>query len=86
MAFRITDECISCAACESECPNQAISEGDEYFVIEASKCTECVGFFDSQQCAAVCPVDACQADEGNKESKDQLLAKFKLLHPGKQPK
>lgn len=86
MAFKITDDCISCAACESECPNQAISEGDEYFVIDASKCTECVGFFASQQCAAVCPVDACQLDEGNKESKDQLLAKFQKLHPGKQPK
>ena len=86
MAFKITDECISCAACESECPNQAISEGDEYFVIDASKCTECVGFFDSQQCVAVCPVDACVPDEGNKESKDQLLAKFKKLHPGKQAK
>ena len=86
MAFKITDECISCAACESECPNEAISEGDEYFVIDASKCTECVGFFDSQQCAAVCPVDSCQPDEANKESKDELLAKFKTLHPGKQPK
>jgi len=86
MAFKITEECISCAACESECPNKAISEGDEFFVIDAAKCTECVGFFNTQQCAAVCPVDACQPDADHKETKEQLLAKFAKLHPGKQPK
>jgi len=86
MAFKITEECISCAACESECPNKAISEGDEFFVIDAAKCTECVGFFNTQQCAAVCPVDACQADADHKETKEQLLAKFAKLNPGKQPK
>jgi ferredoxin len=86
MAFKITDDCISCAACESECPNEAISEGDEFFVIDADKCTECVGFFNTQQCASVCPVDACVPDEDHKETKEQLLAKFAKLHPGKQPK
>lgn len=86
MAFKITDDCISCAACESECPNNAISEGDEFFVIDPDKCTECVGFFNTQQCASVCPVDACLPDEAHKETKDQLLAKFAKLNPGKQPK
>jgi len=86
MAFKITEECISCAACEPECPNTAITEGDEIFMIDAAKCTECAGFFATQQCAAVCPVDSCVPDEANKETKDQLLAKFKTLHPGKQPK
>ena len=86
MAFKITDDCISCAACESECPNKAISEGDEFFVIAPDKCTECVGFFATQQCAAVCPVDSCVADEAHKETKEQLLAKFAKLNPGKQPK
>jgi ferredoxin len=86
MAFKITDDCISCAACESECPNKAISEGDEFFVIDPDKCTECVGFFNTQQCAAVCPVDACVPDEAHKETKEQLLAKFAKLNPGKQPK
>jgi ferredoxin len=86
MAFKITDDCISCAACESECPNKAISEGDEFFVIAPDKCTECVGFFATQQCAAVCPVDCCVADEEHKETKEQLLAKFAKLNPGKQPK
>jgi len=86
MAFKITEECISCAACESECPNNAISEGDEYFVIDADKCTECEGFFDTQQCSAVCPVEAAQPDPDHKETKEQLLAKFKKLNPGKEPK
>lgn len=86
MAFKISEECIACAACESECPNKAISEGDEFFVIDPDKCTECVGFFGTQQCAAVCPVDACMPDLEHQESKEQLLAKFAKLHPGKQPK
>jgi ferredoxin len=62
MAFIITDECISCGACESECPVNAISEGTDIYVINPSKCVECVGYFDEQQCASVCPVDACQPD------------------------
>jgi ferredoxin len=86
MAFKINDECISCAACESECPNKAISEGDEFFVIDPAKCTECVGFFNTQQCAAVCPTDACQPDPEHQETKEQLLAKFAKLNPGKQLK
>ena len=86
MAFKITEDCIACAACETECPNDAISEGDEIFIIDPDKCTECVGFFDSQQCADVCPVDSCIPDPDHKESKDELLAKFKKLHPDKEPK
>ena len=86
MAFKITDECISCGSCESECPNEAISEGDEYYVIDPAKCTECVGFFRTQQCAEVCPVEACVPDEDRPETQDELLAKFRKLNPGKQPK
>jgi len=51
MAFMITEECINCGACEPECPNQAISAGEERYVIDPAKCTECVGHFDSSQCA-----------------------------------
>ena len=81
MAYRIDpEECIACAACEEECPNEAISEGDDVYVIEASKCSECVGFFEESQCALVCPVDACTPDP------DQLVEKFKQLHPDKEPK
>ncbi len=59
MAFKITEDCISCGACESVCPNSAISQGEDYYVIDANACKECVGSFDTQQCASVCPVDAC---------------------------
>ncbi len=85
MAFKITEECIACGACEPECPNTAISEGDEIYVIDPGRCTECVGFFGTQQCAEVCPVDAAVPDPDRKESKDELLAKFRRLHPGKEP-
>jgi ferredoxin len=60
MVMKINEECISCGACESECPNNAISEGDDTYVIDASKCTECEGVHDSPNCASVCPVDACE--------------------------
>jgi len=86
MAFKITEDCIACAACETECPNDAISEGDEFFEIDPDKCTECVGFFDTQQCVEVCPVEAPVADPDRQETKEELLAKFHKLHPGKEPK
>ena len=79
MAFLINDECINCGACEPECPNQAISAGDELYVIEPDKCTECVGHFDEPQCASVCPVDACIKDPDRAENKDELMAKFQKL-------
>ena len=62
MAYMITDECILCGACEPECPVEAISEGDEIYVIDPEKCVECVGYFDESQCAEVCPVDCCVLD------------------------
>ena len=82
MAYKITDECISCGACESECPNNAIKEGDATFVIDPAKCTECVGAHDKPNCAEVCPVGAPVPDPDHKESKEELLAKWKKLHPG----
>lgn len=85
MAYKITDECISCGACETECQNQAISEGETIYVIDPNKCTECVGNFESSKCAEVCPVDACVSDPAHKESREQLLAKWKKLHPGETP-
>jgi ferredoxin len=57
MAMKITDECISCGACEPECPVEAITEGDEIYVIDPDLCVECEGYFDTSQCVEVCPVD-----------------------------
>jgi len=54
MAFKITDECIACGSCESECPNEAISEGDDIYVIDPAKCKDCGA------CADVCPTGAAQ--------------------------
>ncbi len=85
MAYKITDDCISCGACEAECKNEAISEGEEIYVIDADRCTECVGNFETPQCAEVCPVDACVPDPDHEESKEQLLEKWRSLHPGETP-
>ena len=63
MSMKITDECISCGSCETVCPVDAISEGDETYVINSSTCIECVGHFDSPQCADICPVDCIIKDE-----------------------
>jgi ferredoxin len=82
MAYKITEECISCGACESECPNNAIKEGDTIFVIDPDKCTECVGAHDKPNCAEVCPVGAPVPDPDHKETREQLEAKWKKLHPG----
>ncbi|MCL4137923.1 UNVERIFIED_CONTAM: hypothetical protein GTU68_040645 [Idotea baltica] len=81
MAIIITDECINCGACEPECPNTAIYEGDELYYIVPDKCTECKGFHDEPQCAAVCPVDCCVPDEDVVETEEELLAKQKFMHP-----
>jgi ferredoxin len=59
MAMIIKDDCISCGACEPECPNEAIAQGDTIYTIDGEKCTECVGHFDSPKCVEVCPVDGC---------------------------
>lgn len=52
---------------------------DVYYIV-TDKCTECVGFHDEPQCAAVCPVDCCIDDENHRESKDELLAKKEFMH------
>lgn len=80
MAYMITEECILCGACEPECPNEAISEGDIIYVIDPDRCTECVGFYDESQCVAVCPVDACVPDPDHEETEEELMAKYHRLH------
>ena len=86
MALIITEECINCGACVPECPNEAISEGEDIFIIDPDKCTECVGWYDEPQCVQVCPVDSIVDDPDHRETKEQLLEKFKKLHPDKEPK
>ncbi len=101
MALMITEECINCSACEPECPNTAIYEGgkqwtlfgetydplaESIYYIVPDKCTECVGFHEEPQCAAVCPVDCCVADPNFPETKEELLAKKDALEADKKGK
>ena len=81
MATMITSDCINCGACEPECPNNAISQGDPVYVIDPLLCTECVGFHDYEACAAVCPVDVCVTDPNNIETEDALIARARSIHP-----
>jgi ferredoxin len=99
MATMITDECINCGACEPECPNTAIYQGgvewdapdgskhpalvNEFFYIVPEKCTECVGFYDHEACAAVCPVDCCIPNPEIPETDGVLIARARALHPDK---
>ena len=80
MATMITSECINCGACEPECPNEAITQKDDLYVIDPVLCTECVGFHDYEACAAVCPVDCCVTDPNNVESETVLIERARVLH------
>jgi ferredoxin len=79
MALMITDECINCDVCEPECPNEAISQGPEIYVIDPDKCTECVGHFDQPQCVEVCPVNCIPLNPDRVETRAVLLAKYEGL-------
>ena len=79
MALMITDECINCDVCEWECPNNAISQGEEIYVIDPTLCTECVGHHEVSQCVVVCPVDCIILDPGIIETKEQLYDKYLAL-------
>jgi ferredoxin len=96
MATIITEECINCGACLPRCPNNAIYVGGEpwelngashdaiapdVYYIAPEKCTECVGFFDHEECAAACPVDCCIPDPAIPETEEILLKRARRLHP-----
>jgi ferredoxin len=53
---------------------------DEFYYIVSGKCTECTGFHEEPQCAAVCPVDCCVDDPDYVETEDELTAKKDWLH------
>ncbi|MFI3247223.1 MAG: YfhL family 4Fe-4S dicluster ferredoxin [Ferrimonas sp.] len=79
MALYILDTCINCDMCEPECPNQAISMGDEIYEIDATLCTECVGHYDKPTCVSVCPIDCIDPDPNHAEDQDTLLAKYLII-------
>ena len=84
MAYIITAECNLCDKCVEPCPNEAITAGDDIYIIDPSKCTECVGFFKTPQCADVCPVDCCVTDPDRQELEPDLLSRAKVIHPDKE--
>lgn len=79
MSLKIFDDCINCDVCEPECPNGAISQGEEIYIIAPSKCTECVGHYDEPQCQQVCPVDCILVDEQHPEDREALMNKYLTL-------
>jgi ferredoxin len=99
MATIITDECVNCGACEPACPNTAIYEGGKPYELDGKmhealsaslyyivpeKCTECVGHFNKEQCAAICPADCCIPDPDRPESEEQLFERAQRLHPDRE--
>ncbi|MBS1171056.1 MAG: putative ferredoxin protein [Burkholderiaceae bacterium] len=83
MSLSITKDCINCDVCVPECPNEAIHLGPEIYIIDPAKCTECVGHYDAPQCRQVCPVNCIIPDPQVRETPQQLMEKFRQLHPGK---
>jgi ferredoxin len=79
MALFITDECINCDVCEPACPNGAISQGEEYYVIAHALCTECVGHSVVSKCVEVCPVNCILPDPTHPETRDALHRKYLAL-------
>ncbi len=79
MALMINAECTLCDACVLECPNEAISEGDDIYTINALLCTECVGHFDEPQCKPVCDPDCIVPNPDFVESADELQQKYEML-------
>ena len=86
MALRITDDCLNCFACITDCPNEAISENGVIHVIDPDRCTECIGSHDKPSFIEVCPVEeAIEWDPERVEVPEMLLDRWKTLHPGETP-
>jgi ferredoxin len=83
MSLKILDTCVNCDVCEPVCPNKAISLGEEYYVIDPSLCTECIGHHDEPQCVVVCPVECIIIDPSHTETREQLEDKYQHLMEAK---
>ena len=65
MALEIVESCVNCWACEPLCPNKAIFEAAPHFLIDADKCTECIGEHAKPQCVEICPIEGAIVNELN---------------------
>lgn len=80
MALKIIEGCTACDACKPVCPNEAISVGDPFYLIDAFRCTECVGAEDEPQCVLVCPAACIAPDPDFPETPGELQEKYDALH------
>ncbi|MBC8259351.1 MAG: YfhL family 4Fe-4S dicluster ferredoxin [SAR324 cluster bacterium] len=80
MALMITEDCTVCDACIEPCPNEAITAGEEIFVIDALRCSECIGTDEEPQCIEVCPSDCIIPNPDFEESEDELQEKYEMIH------
>jgi ferredoxin len=80
MATMITEDCIACGACETECPNDAISLAGDIFVIDPDLCSECVGLHAVQMCEKACPVACCVPNPEIEEDEQTLFDRACRIH------
>jgi ferredoxin len=80
MALMINEDCTACDACPSVCPNEAITAAEPIYVIDALRCTECVGATDEPQCRLVCPADCIVANPDWPETAEELQEKYDQRH------
>ena len=80
MALMINENCTACDACVPACPNQAITSGSPVYVIDALRCTECVGAHDEPQCKLVCPASCIVPNPDFAETREQLQEKYESMH------
>jgi ferredoxin len=86
MSLKINEYCIACGWCQTECRNGAVREGDNMqYAIDPARCTECVGWYEKPRCVEICFQSACVPDPAHRESHEELLAKWRKLHPRKTP-
>ena len=85
MVYVISEDCIACGACISECPNGAIRDGETTCVVNPDRCTECVGDHQQPECDIICPIGAPHKDFDTHETREELLEKWKKLHPKRLP-
>lgn len=71
---------VTSSGFETNSDSEQLPLQEDYYFIVSDKCTECKGFYNEPQCAAVCPVDCCIPDDSKKETEQQLLSKKDFLH------